>query len=78
MFGLQVVKGVMGVLLVVTMRKPLGNREGDRTAKLESLSSNLTFASFCNFTVQSTDTLKYTHLRGCTSSVGLIDKDVSG
>ena len=32
--GFQVVSGVMGVLLVVTMRKPLGNREGDRPAEL--------------------------------------------
>ena len=64
--------------LVVTMRKPLGNREGDRPAEFESLSSNLTFASFSNFTVQSTDILKDTHLRGCAPSVGLIDKDVSG
>ena len=68
----------MDVLLVVTMRKPLGNREGDRTAKLESLSSNLTFASFCNFTVQSTNIFKDTNLRGCTPSVGLMDKDISG
>ena len=66
------------MLLVVTMRKLLGNREGVRTAELKNLSSNLTFASFSNFTVQSTDILKDTHLRGCAPSVGLIDKDVSG
>ena len=66
------------MLLVVTMRKPLGNREGDRPAELKSLSSSLTFASFCNFTVQSTDILKDTHLRGCTPSVGLMNKDISG